>query len=208
MDVIDSFVDVMSTARFLLIMLLNSNIGLLDDADNSVEDDSHCQLNTSFWFSNSTSAEMDMASQAALNHFRIWSTAFLMDEDLGFWVKPRSTTWFSQFLLQEYDNRRWIEMFRFTKRFVFRLSAMLAPAIRKKDTKYRLAVPVAVCLACTLFKLSHGASFLICSELFAVGRSMMSIMLREVVQAINVGLRNEILWPWGDNISEIAGGFQ
>lgn len=99
-------------------------------------------------------------------------------------------------------------MFRFTKRSVFRLASLLAPAICKKDMKYRLAVPVPVRLACVLFKLSHGVNFLICSEMFAVGRSIVSVMLRQVVQVINVSLRNEIQWPWGHDISGIADGFQ
>lgn len=44
----------------------------------------------------------------------------------------------------------------------------------------------AVQLACTLFKLAHGNNFLICSETFNIGHNMMSIMLREFVQAIDM----------------------
>jgi hypothetical protein len=34
---------------------------------------------------------------------------------LRYWVKPRSTTWFSQFLMFLYDDSRWIEFFRMDK---------------------------------------------------------------------------------------------
>jgi hypothetical protein len=32
----------------------------------------------------------------------------LLDDDLGFWVKSRSTTWFCRFLLSQYGKERWI----------------------------------------------------------------------------------------------------
>jgi len=33
-------------------------------------------------------------------------------------------------------------------------------------------------------------------------------MLRDVVHIVNVGLRNEIQWPFGDAIEEVATGFE
>jgi len=174
-------VDMMSTACFLLLMMLKTNRILVDFSKGFVEEEAAQDRLLPSSFDDNKAWNMEIHTQAALHDFRLWSSHLLLDEDLGYWVKPRSTTWFSQFLLHEYDDRRWIEMFRFSKSGVFRLAALLAPAIRKKDTKYCLAVPVAVRLACTLFKLSHGSSFLIVSELFAVGRSTVSIILRQVI---------------------------
>lgn len=208
MDEFDIPVDILFTACFLLIMLLNSRTTDMPATNTSEAEGMACELNTASWLTASTFADTESVGHSSLNHFRIWSSAFFHDEDLGFWVKPRSTTWFSRFLLHEYDDQRWIEMFRFTKRSIFRLALLLTPAIRKKDIRYHLAVPVVVRLACVLFKLSHGASFLICSEMFAVGRTTVSLMLRQVVQAINVSLRNEIQWPWGENVADIVDGFQ
>ena len=208
MDDVDFAVDILPTACFFLIMLLNERTADVNTQNNSEADVTPCEFNTTSSLCERNSGNIDNVTQSTLTHFCIWSSAFLLDEDLGFWVKPRLTTWFSRFLLHEYDNRRWIEMFRFTKGAVFRLAALLTPAIRRKDTRYRLVVPVVVCLACVLFKLSHGASFLICSEMFAIGRSTVSLMLQQVVQAINVSLRTEIQWPYGENITEIANGFQ
>lgn len=42
--------------------------------------------------------------RATLHHFRLCIAFNFLDEELGFWVKPRSTTWFSRFLLEQYDN--------------------------------------------------------------------------------------------------------
>ncbi|KAG0595215.1 hypothetical protein M758_UG150000 [Ceratodon purpureus] len=41
---------------------------------------------------------------STLHHFRLYVAFNFLDEDLGFWVKPRSTTWFSCFLLDQYDD--------------------------------------------------------------------------------------------------------
>ena len=80
----------------------------------------------------------------ALQNFRLCTSINLFTDDLGFWVKPRSTTWFSRFLLTEYDNTRWVQMFRMTKPAVFALTDLLRPIVQRKDTKYRLAIPVVI----------------------------------------------------------------
>jgi hypothetical protein len=129
-------------------------------------------------------------------------------EDLGFWVKPRSTTWFSRFLLGQYREERWIQMFRMTKPAVFALSDLLKPHVQKQDTRYRLAIPVLVRVAVTLFKLTHGASLFVYSEMFVVGKSTCSIILRETVRAINDCLRHEIQWPSGERLQQTQRDFQ
>lgn len=110
--------------------------------------------------------------------------------------------------MHKYDDARWVQMFRFTKRSMFSLAQLLSPSIQKQNTKYCMAVPVIVRLACTLFKLSHGATLLICSELFAVGRSTVSIMLHDVVHAINDLLRAEMKWPSFEQVPSISRDFQ
>lgn len=126
---------------------------------------------------------------STFQNFNFCSSLNVFHDEVQYWVKPRSTTWFSRFLLQQYDNNRWISMFRMTKPAVFALSQVLRPNIERKNTTYRLAVPVLVRVACTLFKLTHGANLTVCSKMFAIGRSTVSKILREVVHAINECLR-------------------
>ena len=57
-----------------------------------------------------------------------------------------------------------------------------------------------ICIACTLFKLIHGANFTICSEMFAIGRSTVSKVLRDMVSAINKTMRHKISWPTGNRL--------
>ena len=44
--------------------------------------------------------------------------------------------------------------------------------------------------------------------MFAIGRNTVCLVIREVVQAINVALRFEIAWPSGNRVLEIEAGFQ
>jgi hypothetical protein len=67
------------------------------------------------------------------------------------------------------------------KRAVFSLAEMHHPQIQKRDTRYRLAIPVLVKVCYTHFKLVQGCSIFICSELFAIGKSTVSKMLRDTV---------------------------
>lgn len=93
-------------------------------------------------------------------------------------------------------------MFRMTKPSVFALAGVLRPHVEKQDTKFRLAIPVLIRVACTLFKLTHAANFTVCSKMFVIGRSTVSKVIREVVHAINDSLRHEILWPSGERLRE------
>jgi hypothetical protein len=114
-------------------------------------------------------------------------------------VLPRSTAWFSQFLLHEYSDDRWVSNFRFTKAAVFHLATLLAPYCERQDTHYRKAIPMKVWVALALYKLVQGAFLLICSEQFAIGISTLSGTLHDVVQAVNTHFQGEIQFPRGNH---------
>jgi hypothetical protein len=71
--------------------------------------------------------DMNTIIASVLHNFRLVHACTILDEELGFWVLPRSTAWFSQFLLHEYSDDRWVANFRFTKATIFRMAALLAP---------------------------------------------------------------------------------
>ena len=59
---------------------------------------------------------MNTIITSVLHNFRVAHARTIVDDELGFWVLPHSTTWFLQFLLQEYDNDKWVANFRFNRR--------------------------------------------------------------------------------------------
>jgi hypothetical protein len=152
--------------------------------------------------------DMNTIVSSVLYDFRVAHDSSLLDPDVGWWVKPRSTTWFSRFFLFEYDDSRWIENFRMSKSSLLNLSRMLAPHIQRQNTRFRKAVPSVVKVACALYKLTQGASLLSCSEQFAIGKSTMSCAIRDVVRAVNVVLRREIQWPRGNAVQTAMDDFR
>ena len=148
------------------------------------------------------------SSISALYSYELWNNLLIADFELGYWVKPRSTTWFSRFVIEEYDDDRWSSLFRMTKASVFDLSHQLRPFIQKQNTKYRLAIPVVVRVACKLFKSAHATNTRSCSELFAIGMSTMSNVIHETCRAINIVLRHEIAWPTGNRLLQVQSDFK
>jgi hypothetical protein len=71
----------------------------------------------------------------------------------------------------------------------------LRAAVQKQNTKYRLAIPMEVRVCCCLYKLAQGANFLACSKKFAIGCSTVSLVIREVVSAINRVHNHALQWP-------------
>lgn len=149
-----------------------------------------------------------LVSTAALYDMRLNCTLIHYSDDLQWWVKPRSTIWFSQFLLHEYDRGRWLQHFRMPKETVLNLCRRLAPRIKKQDTRYRYAIPVEIRVTATLYKLAHGATVLTCSELFAIGRATVSQVIREVCEAICAEFGDLISWPRGPKMLAVMEEFR
>ena len=73
-------------------------------------------------------------------NFRLQNAGMILLEELGWWVLLRSTTWFSQFVLFEFDKSRWIHNFQMPKGVVLRLASVLGPHIEEKNTSYHQAI--------------------------------------------------------------------
>jgi hypothetical protein len=91
---------------------------------------------------------------------------------------------------------------------MFGLASLLAPHCECQDTKYWRAVPIRIKVACAMYKLVQGASFLMCSEFFAVGQSTMSVCLRDFVHVVNLEFRSEISFPRGNRLRNVMSSFQ
>jgi len=70
----------------------------------------------------------------------------------------------------------------------------LWPVLMKQDTHYQIIIPIEIWVSCVIYKLAHRVNILICSELFAISKSIMSLMLHEIMEAVNI-IFKLILWP-------------
>jgi hypothetical protein len=66
------------------------------------------------------------------------------------------------------------------------MASVLALHCEHQNMKYYKAIPMRVRVPCSFYKLVQGASLLICSEMFAIGKSTVSVCLRDVVHAVNL----------------------
>ena len=135
MDTLGHPDDILTMACVILFMLLNVNRSLILSSAYDYQEKSSDESDTNPMQWDSTTTAMDAATQTCLHQFCFLNSFSAVDEDLGFWVKPRSTTWFSGFILEEYDDARWMQMFRFSKRAVFTLSHILGTHTQEKRYK-------------------------------------------------------------------------
>jgi hypothetical protein len=82
-----------------------------------------------------------------------------------------------------------------TKLTLFKFANQSRPMLMKQDTHYQSVIPIEIQVSCTIYKLAHGVNFLICNELFAIDKSILSFMLHEFVEATNITFNKLILWP-------------
>jgi len=147
------------------------------------EDDNDLTNNLVGNFSELTNRLMleGMKNGAILHHYWwFYNFDILISKEVGDLVKAKSITWYSNFFMTQYDNQRWVEHFRMTKKVVLQFTKKLKCLIEKKVTKYRCVIHVGMRVACSLYKISHGVNYLQCSEMFAIGKSLINMILHEL----------------------------
>jgi hypothetical protein len=91
--------EIISFSSTLLFLLLSANRTLDLPTSLGSDEEAGTLVTASAYDPFQPSFDVDVVTRAALHNFRICNIFSLLDDDLGFWVKPQSTTWFSRFLL-------------------------------------------------------------------------------------------------------------
>jgi hypothetical protein len=118
MDGYDDHANFFSIVSALLMILLNAH-NILAAASILVEAPSVDEINVDMEEGVRHMDNIHYTSIAALYSFQLCNNLLLGDHELGYWVKPCSTTWFSRFVVEEYNDDRWSSLFRMTKASVF-----------------------------------------------------------------------------------------
>lgn len=147
MDPFTSPMNVVAFTVWLLMLLLNAYeshyVPVFVDIDEECDD----PLSAIVHSKHGSNHDAESIMRDTLHNYRLCTSFSCFDDDIGFWMKPRSTTWFSRFLLEQYDNSRWVSMFKMTKACVFALAELLRPHVARQNTKYRVAIPVLIRVA-------------------------------------------------------------
>ena len=129
-------------------------------------------------------------------------------EDARWYVKPRSTCWFEEYLFNIYTPDMFYDILRMRRRTFDRLVHDLRPFIQGQQTHWRQPIGVEKKVVVTLFKLMHGVSIPLVADKAALGKSTVSEILRQVCSAISLQFGHLISWPTGRRLSRIAAAFQ
>ena len=124
------------------------------------------------------------------------------------YVKPRSTCWFQEYLFDIYTPDMFYDILRMRRRTFDRLVNDLRPYIQGQHTHWREPIGVEKKVVVTLFKLMHGASIPLVADKAALGKSTVGEILRQVCTAISVNFGHLIAWPVGRRLSRVAAAFQ
>ena len=124
------------------------------------------------------------------------------------YVKPRSTCWFEEYLFNIYTPEMFYDILRMRRRTFERLVHDLRPFIQGQATHWRLPISVEKKVVVTLFKLMHGVPIPLVADRAALGKSTVHEILRQVCTAISSQFGHLIAWPVRRRLVRIADDFQ
>ena len=102
------------------------------------------------------------------------------------WVRPGQTSlWWDNFCLGLKVNEEWKENFRMSQKSFHKLCTELRPYLEKQSTRFRDPVSVEKQVASTLYYLADEGRLRKVSNVFGIGKSTVSKIVRRVTQAIS-----------------------
>ena len=128
--------------------------------------------------------------------------------DAKWYVKPRSTCWFDEYLFNIYTPDMFYDILRMRRRTFDRLVHDLRPFIQGQHTHWRKPIAVEKKVVVALFKLMHGVPIPLVADKAALGKSTVHEILRQVCSAISTQFGHLIAWPVGRRLVRTATGFQ
>ena len=128
--------------------------------------------------------------------------------DAKWYVKPRSTCWFEEYMFKIYTPDMFYDILRMQRRTFHRVVQDLRPFIQGQHTHWREPIGVEKKVVVTLFKLMHGVSIPLVADKAALGKSTVHGILRQVCSAISCNFGHLIAWPTGRRLARVTTAFQ
>ena len=164
--------------------------------------------------SSTSSAELKRRDEEAdaLEHLHVKQMVDLIAWHIGgldakWYVKPRSTCWFDEYLFNIYTPDMFYDILRMRRRTFDRMVTDLRPHIQGQQTHWRQPIAVEKKVVVTLFKLMHGVPIPLVADKAALGKATVHDILRHVCSAISDHFGHLIAWPVGRRLVRTAEGF-
>uniref|UniRef100_A0A8C4VPV7 DDE Tnp4 domain-containing protein n=1 Tax=Gopherus evgoodei TaxID=1825980 RepID=A0A8C4VPV7_9SAUR len=101
-----------------------------------------------------------------------------------FWAWETSTDWWDHIVLRVWDDSQWLLNFCMRKGTFMELCDLLSPALKRHNTKMRVALTVEKRVAIALWKLATPDSYRSVRNQFGVGKSTIGAAVMHVAKAI------------------------
>lgn len=96
------------------------------------------------------------------------------------WVYPRSRDWWDSFVMEIWDDERWVQNFRMGRSTLFDLVETLRPRIERQRTTMRKPVATEKRVAMTVWWLANVVCYRVVGHRFGVGLSTVAEIVVEV----------------------------
>lgn len=112
-------------------------------------------------------------------------------------------------MVPNFTDEQWSQNFRMSEDTFLYLCHRLQTAMEKRDTNFRLCVPIKKRVAIALWKLTTNSELRLVSHLFGVGVTTVWRCVREFCTAVNEELLPELIpFPNDDKLMEMAMNFE
>ncbi len=111
--------------------------------------------------------------------------------------------------MRQYNNVQWIEHFKFGRKICESTTYLKLRHSMKKNIRYTRVIPIGIWVTYFLYKLAHnGTKYLQCKETFAIGESIIHLVLHEFVVVNNGVFIKHIKWLEGEDFVEVMHGLK
>jgi hypothetical protein len=122
----------------------------------------------------------------------------------------RQTEFCDVYLLASYNDKMFKSRMRLSKAIFHNICSELAPVLQKIGSHLNAPLPLHLKVAAVLYKLAHGVTNPVVSDLFGIGTCTVSVILRDFVRAVLLILKPQyIKWPsTRAALQKLAEGFE
>ncbi|KAE8698404.1 hypothetical protein F3Y22_tig00110597pilonHSYRG00122 [Hibiscus syriacus] len=125
------------------------------------------------------------------------------------WVKDRSKDWWDKFNHPDFSDEEFKRAFRMSKATFNMICEELEPAVMKKNTMLRDAIPVRQRVAVCIWRLATGEPLRMVSNRFGLGISTCHKLVLEVCNAIRTVLMPKFVqWPDDNKMKKIKDEYE
>ncbi|KAL2603046.1 hypothetical protein R1flu_017154 [Riccia fluitans] len=130
----------------------------------------------------------------------------VLEENDEVMVVEPGGSWFNSYLLDVWDDDRWMHLMKMTRRTFLHLVEHLVPGFQREPLFTEVSVEKKV--GATIYRLVHATDLLELGKKFSMDSHTLEGGIAQSVRAINWRLNHLIAWPSGKDAEKVIQGFE